>query len=254
MVVTTRKRAISQVDARTTALDKEPLTPDSSLDGAVKSASIAEATSSTSATEPSDGSGVTGKRRLTDKAVQKWQYDSDSDYETIKVRKGHPSLRDPSELPIVTKDHLGERKVLWAKMDTGADVNVMAEKAVSRLGLTHLIEPCETALREIGGNGVDINRKIVLDFWAGRKNALCERVEFHIPSQTQDTDHDGVPDVLLGFPELRKHHMIMVDPDFCNEPEDGLEVLAKRARDEVIDGEVKGIYLGVKYPQVKVRK
>ena len=45
--------------------------------------------------------------------------------------------------------------------------------------------------------------------------------------------------------------MIMIDPDFCNDPEEGLEVIAKRGCDEV-EGELpKAIFLGKKYPPVK---
>lgn len=178
--------------------------------------------------------------------------DSDSDYETVKILKGDPSLRNPSELPIIVKHaDTGERKVLWAKMDTGADVNVIATKVVERLGLLSNITTSHLELQEIGGNDVRINRKVTLSFWAGRKNVYCEDVEFLIPVETKDTDTDGLPDVVLGLPELRERHMITIDPDFCNDPEEGLEVIAKRARDE-IQGELpKAIFLGTKYPPAK---
>lgn len=178
--------------------------------------------------------------------------DSDPEYESFKILKGHPSLRDPSELPIVAEHaESGERKILWAKMDTGADVNVIAAKVVEKLGLQSKITASKLDLQEIGGNDVEINRKITLSFWAGRKNVYCKDVDFLIPVEARDTDTDGLPDVVLGLPELRKRHMIMIDPDFANDPEEGLEVIAKRACDET-DGELpKAIFLGKKYPQIK---
>ncbi len=136
-------------------------------------------------------------------------------------------------------------------MDTGADVNIIAAKVVERLGLHSKITASNYDLQEIGGNGVQINRKVILSFWAGRKHVYCEDVEFLIPVDAKDTDTDGLPDVLLGLPELRKRHMIMIDPDFCNDPEEGLEIIAKRGCDEV-EGELpKAIFLGKKYPPVK---
>jgi len=183
------------------------------------------------------------------------QIDSDSEYEHIRVLKGKPSARDPTELPIVATTANGERKIIWAKMDTGADINIIAEKLVDRLGRTADIEPVSPVedkleIREIGGNEITIDRKIKLSFRAGRKHVLCEDVEFWIPRQEMDTDTDGVADVLLGWRELAKHHMVMIDPDFCNDPEDGLEVLSRPARDEA---DKPAICLGTKYPQVRVK-
>jgi hypothetical protein len=174
----------------------------------------------------------------------------------VKVLKGDPEVRNPTELPIIATTSTGERKVLWAKMDTGADINIIAEKLVHKLGRALEIEPVPTSIdikvHEIGGNEIVIDRKITLSFHAGRKSILCKDVEFWIPQQDgEDTDIDGIPDVLLSLPELIKYHMIMVDPDFCNEPEDGLEVLAKRAKDE---SEKPAIcLLPTKYPQIRVR-
>jgi hypothetical protein len=184
--------------------------------------------------------------------------DSDSEHETIKIRKGHPSERDPTELPIITTNTSGERKILWAKMDTGADFNIIAEKIVQRLGRSSEIQVCPEAqfkVGEIGGNDITIDRKIVLSFWAGKKNRECRDVEFWVPKQESDTDTDGVYDVLLGWKELIKYHMVMTDPEFDNDAEEGLEVLAKSARDESSEDFTqrprKSICLGVKFSQVK---
>jgi len=204
---------------------------------------------STPPTEYTKSSGPSKKRKQD-------QIDSDSEYETIKVLKGDANVRNPTELPIIATTSTGERKVLWAKMDTGADVNIIAEKLVHKLGRAHEIEPVPTStgltVHEVGGNEIAIDRKITLSFSAGRKSILCKDVEFWIPQQDGvDTDKDGVPDVLLSLPELIKYHMVMVDPDFCNEPEDGLEVLAKRARDEAEKPAI--CCLPTKYPQIEVR-
>jgi hypothetical protein len=257
----TRKRGYSQVELPKTPVEVEKNAStaepaSTSNGGAVQSIPTSEASTSTAITEPADPPVITKKLKVREFKEERCSHcDSDSEYEPVKVLKGCPKVRDPTELPVITENHGGERKILWCKMDTGADVNIVSFKVIERLGFTNLIEGCESSLREIGGNGIHINRKIVLSFWAGRKNHHCKNVVFFIPSEEQDTDHDGVADVLLGMPELRKHHMVMVDPDFCNDPEDGLEVLAKRACEEVPDAEeVKGIFLGTKYPQIKVRK
>jgi hypothetical protein len=217
--------------------------------GAVKPSAVEVTTPSTAPTEYSSVSPSSKKQKQ--EAVHA---DSDSEYETVKILKGHPSLRDSSELPIIAQHaYSGERKILWAKMDTGADVNVIAAKVVERLGLSSKIIDSHIDLSEIGGNDVEIDRKITINFWAGRKNHHCQNVEFFIPKETQDTDTDGLPDVLLGLAELRKHHMITIDPDFANEPEEGLEVVAKRASDEVNGEAPPAIFLGKKYPQVVKR-
>jgi len=207
-------------------------------------------TSSKAPTKHSAAPSQSSKKRKQDMI----QDESDSEYETIRVRTGHPSLRDPSELPIVAEHgYSGQRKVLWAKMDTGADVNIIAAKVVERLGLSSKVTKSHVGLGEIGGNAVELDQKVTISFWAGRKNLFCEEVDFFILKEQQDTDTDGIPDVLLGLPELRKHHMITIDPDFANEPEEGLEVLAKRAEDEVNGEPRPAIFLGKKYPQVVKR-
>lgn len=183
--------------------------------------------------------------------------DSDSDYETIKVLKGHPRYRDPTELPIIAETAQGVPKILWARMDTGADVNIIAEKVVERLGYTSRIEALDVSegrVEEVGGNHVQIDRKITLSFKAGRHNRLCRDVEFWIPEQKVDSDSDGVADVLLGWKELLKHHMVMIDYEFCNEPEEGLEVLAKPPSEECPGRLSKSIcHLPIKFGQVKTR-
>jgi hypothetical protein len=183
--------------------------------------------------------------------------DIDSDYESVMIRKGDPNVRNPTELPLVVTNSTGERKILWAKMDTGADMNVTTEKLIAKLGFTDLVQyvpPTSGALKvaEIGGKSIDIDRKISFSFTAGRKNTVCQDVEFWIPRQDSiDTEDDGVPDVLLGLPELIKYHMITVDPDFCNEPEEGLEVLAKKGSDEADRPVI--LLSRTKYPQISVR-
>jgi hypothetical protein len=183
--------------------------------------------------------------------------DIDSDYEAVGMRKGDPNVRNPTELPLVVKNSTGERKILWAKMDTRADMNITTEKLVAKLGLAPLIQyvpPTSGALKvaEVGGKSINIDRKINISFTAGRKNIICKDVEFWIPRQDSiDTEEDGVPDVLLGLPELLKYHMITVDPDFCNEPEEGLEVLARKGSDEADRPVI--LLSGTKYPQIRVR-
>lgn len=183
--------------------------------------------------------------------------DIDSDYEPVGMKKGNPESRNPTEMPLLIQNSCGEKKVLWAKMDTGADMNIIAEKLLAKLGFSHLIQAVSASSAaveaiDIGGKFIDIDRKINLTFTAGRKNISCKDVEFRIPRQdVLDTDEDGLPDVLLGLPELLRYHMITVDPDFCNEPEEGVEVLAKKAGEET--ERPVWFLMPTKYPQIKVR-
>jgi hypothetical protein len=216
------------------------------------SSPIAASSPSTPNTEISKSSASPKKRKQLHEDEHE-NADSDSDYETLKVLK-NPSDRDPTELPIITTTATGERKLLWAKMDTGADVNIIAEKIISRLGRSNQIvtsKEDQFQMLEIGGNNITVDRKITLTFRAGKKNKECRDVEFCIPRQDNDTDTDGVADVLLGWKELRRFHMVMIDPDFCNDAEEGLEVLAKRAQEECPERPTKAICLGTKFPQVK---
>jgi hypothetical protein len=227
--------------------------------GAVKpteanSSPVSAPSPSTPDTETSEPAYPSKKRKQLHQSEHDNEHtDSDSDYEWIRVPKGDPDVRDPTELPIIMENISGERKLLWAKMDTGADVSIIAEKIVERLGLTSEIKLSDEkiGISEIGGNSIAIDRKITLTFWAGKKNRECLDVDFFIPKQDLDTDTDGVPDVLLGGSVLAKHHMVMVDPEFKNGPTPGLEVLAKRACEESSGRRTKSVCLGVKYAQVR---
>lgn len=97
--------------------------------------------------------------------------------------RGDPQVRDPTELPIIVHDSDNERKVLWAKMDTGADLNIIGMKYIDKLGFSHLIQGTQSSssalhIAEIGGKTIDIARKISLSFTAGRKNTVCQDIEF----------------------------------------------------------------------------
>jgi hypothetical protein len=254
---TTRKRGaveLNNVDSQPVKRSKKRPSEESieavSSGGPVKSTATDMQSSASPDVAPPQPA-LSGQSANTDKPVVVHEESDSSDYETIKVLKGHPSRRDLSELPIIAEHYkTRERKVLWAKMDTGADVNVIAAKTVQRLGLSSKITDSHIDLGEIGGNKVEIDRKVAISFWAGRKHHFCEKVEFFIPKEVQDTDTDGLPDVVLGLHELKKRHMIMIDPDFANEPEEGLEVIARRAAEEVEGDLPPAIFLGKKYPQV----
>jgi hypothetical protein len=133
---------------------------------------------------------------------------------------------------------------------TGTEVNVMAAKAVKRLGISSKITKSHIGLGEIGGNGVGLHQKVSISFGMGRKSYFCEEVDFLVPKEKQDTDTGRLQDVLIGLPELRKHDMIAIDPDFANEPEEGLEHLAKRADDGVSKSCRRPSSYGKMYPQV----
>jgi hypothetical protein len=235
---------------------ERPESPDSVQGGEVKSiegnaSPISTPSLSTPLTETSKTT-VPSKKRKHMHESEHDHSESDSEYETCKILKGDPSKRDPTELPIVMTNAAGERKVLWAKMDTGADFNLLAETTILRLGRSSEIQAAdEENVVEMGGNKITLDRKITLSFRAGRNNRECVDVEFLIPRQESDTDTDGVSDCVLGWKELNKHHMVTIDIEFTNDAEPGLEILAKSAREECPGGPRKGIFLVTKCPQIR---
>jgi hypothetical protein len=175
-------------------------------------------------------------------------------YEKAYVLSGHPADRDPSEVPLIAQNAEGERKTLWAKLDTGASMNVMEENVIRRLGRESEIESLrpmsDIEVRDICGKDVKLDRKIKLSVWAGHNNIAFKDVEFWVPRNNKDvnTDEDGVPDVLLGLPEILRQHMVTIDPEFAKDADPELEVIVKRSEDELTLHKVMPVCLGIKFP------
>ncbi|KAF2090986.1 hypothetical protein K490DRAFT_62316 [Saccharata proteae CBS 121410] len=193
---------------------------------------------STGRETPLDTSTELAPATQSSKEISRSPSPADSNYAPGWILKGEPSERDPTDIPLVALKLPDSKPVtLWAKLDTGADFNLIARATVEKLGRGFLLRPVtfgEHKIYEMGGNKWDMTHRILMSFQAGIKNREFENVEFWVPEQTEglDSDNDKLPDVLLGWPLLREKSMVMVDLDYHNDPNPEYEVLAKRAWEE----------------------
>jgi len=163
------------------------------------------------------------------------------DYDIFKVARYDPSKRNAAQLPIIATRWEDKAEVtLWAKMDTGADANVINRSTVNSL----LGDSIKSALRAVtlddtqfallGHHHFKATHYVHLSFRAGIHKKQFNSVRFYVvPDDWENPDSDGVPNVVLGFPFLKEHSMVMIDVDYHLEAEPGLEVLAPKAEDEV---------------------
>ncbi|KKY17186.1 hypothetical protein UCRPC4_g05679 [Phaeomoniella chlamydospora] len=164
--------------------------------------------------------------------------DPKHEYEYYQVRKGHPKERDPLWFPVVTEYPAKNSYAnLWVKMDTGADVNLIAMGTVVDLGVVDQIRPWSPVdgknIEEIGGNKFSICGCITLSFYAGHARRPF-KAEFLIPTDKEGIDNktDGLPDVLVGWDFLINNHLLMVDVDYHNDVDDEYETLAVHTCEE----------------------
>ncbi|KAF2237834.1 hypothetical protein EV356DRAFT_529751 [Viridothelium virens] len=169
----------------------------------------------------------------------------DEEYEVFSVPRGDPKSRDTTEIPIIATRLPDENPVtLWATMDTGANFNIIARKTVERLGRLSELKDYQDEAQEMGSNTYPITHTIILDLLAGRTNRSLAAVQFFVLMEGEiDSDVDGNPDVLLGWPLLRKEHMVMVDVEFAIEANPEYEVIAKKVKDEGPLLERKRVYM-----------
>ncbi|KAL9092838.1 MAG: hypothetical protein Q9165_004256 [Trypethelium subeluteriae] len=180
-----------------------------------------------------------------DLVVEDEEDEEDEEYEVFSVPKGDPESRDTTEIPIIATRLPDEDPVtLWATMDTGANFNIIARKTVERLGRLSELKDCQDEAHEMGSNTYPITHTITLDLLAGRTNRPLAAVQFYVLMEGEiDSDVDGNPDVLLGWPLLRKEHMMMVDVEFAIEANPEYEVIAKKVKDEGPLLEKKRVYM-----------
>lgn len=163
-------------------------------------------------------------------------------YDLFKVSRLQPQERDSAELPLVVlRETDGQDVTMWAKMDTGADSNVInrstmdaifgTDNAEKKLRTLTLAEKGDFSL--VGNNKFSATHYAILDFRAGLSNKRFETVRFIvIPDDWQDPNGDGVPNVILGYPFLRENSMMMIDLDYHQDADPALEVVAERAESE----------------------
>lgn len=158
------------------------------------------------------------------------------------------SERDPTVLPLTASKSNGEKVTMWAKMDTGANKNLISLCLIHKLGrATDIRDHDRVCMHEIGGRSFNISQAITLDFEAGylqnrfsseffiigHENIdLPDRptpdIQNPIPntdSMTEEQDPTVLPDILLGEPFLRDSHALMTDIEFQNPADPRYEVL-----------------------------
>ncbi|KAF1983080.1 hypothetical protein K402DRAFT_339258 [Aulographum hederae CBS 113979] len=177
---------------------------------------------------------------------------SDPEYEYIRIPKqrdfdllpvtkdSSPKDRDTANLPLIgTRVSDGASVTMWAKLDTGAGANVINRTTVAALlgdSARSVMRPPTFAELEFGLLGHQ-NLKpsfcVQLDFQAGRGRRRFEKIRFYvIEDDWEDSEGDGVPNVVLGYDFLKEHHMVMIDFEYHHDADPALEVIAPKAEDE----------------------
>lgn len=126
---------------------------------------------------------------------------------------------------------------MWAKMETGADANVIHLSTLHEL----LGDDTESSMRLMRGKDFNLigsktfraTHFVELDFWTGRSETLFEKIPFVVVQDDPNlSSRDGVPNVILGWPTLLQRRMVMVDFNYILEADPQLPVIAPRAEQE----------------------
>lgn len=166
------------------------------------------------------------------------------DYDLFKVARQQPHERDSADLPLVVRREVDGEEVevtMWAKMDTGADCNVINRSTVAAIfgkkidkHLRTLTIADQGDFTLVGNNKFRATHSTTLSFRAGISNKHFDSVRFIvIPDDWADPNGDGVPNVILGYPFLRDNSMMMIDLDYHQDADPALEVVAERADEEM---------------------
>lgn len=166
------------------------------------------------------------------------------EFDLLTVARCHPKERDSLDIPLKVRKIVGTDEkdaIMYAKMDTGADVNAINRSTVEKLFgpqfRSHLRTITKDDLKDftlVGNNHFEAEFYVVLSFEAGRSGKHFADVKFVvIPDDWQDPDHDGMPNVMLGYQFLKQHHMVTIDPEFqVPDIDPSLEVIAETAENE----------------------
>jgi len=160
------------------------------------------------------------------------------DYDLFRVARRAPESRDKAELPLTATKPDGTRVTMWAKLDTGADVNTINQSTLVALfgqesASQRMRTMTEAEFNMIGDTHACATHSVDLDFIAGRSKKAFSKVNFVvITDDAVKSKADGVPDVLLGFPFLQEQSMLMIDVEYVHEAEEGLPVIAGKPEDE----------------------
>lgn len=188
------------------------------------------------------------------------------EYDLFRVARYKPEDRNKAALPLIATRHAdGQEVTMWAKMDTGADLNLMNRSTLEALlgdDTDRLVQSNtfgEAKEFETMGHGsFETMKHVKLDFTAGSSKRSFRNVRFEIvPDEWEDSNGDGVPNVILSYQFLRENSMMMMDFEYHCDADPALPVIAQRAEDENPSPRQARI-LVTKYPQrpgmVKIKR
>ncbi|KAF2773207.1 hypothetical protein EJ03DRAFT_123677 [Teratosphaeria nubilosa] len=144
-------------------------------------------------------------------------------------------------MPLTAINHEGRKVTMWAKMDTGSDPNLIELSTLQRLlgsnyrqRLRAMTQSEKDQYNLISGAKFIAKHSVDLEFEAGFAKKKFERVNFIVVEQSAKlADHDGVPNVLLGYPFLQDHSMLHKGLEYCHAAESDQEVIAPKAEEEL---------------------
>lgn len=162
------------------------------------------------------------------------------DYDIFRVTRHRPEDRDvnKAEVPLTAIRHDGKEVTLWAKMDTGSELNTINRSTLTALlgaeNMKHRVQSMtEQDFNLINEQTLAVKNFVKLDFSAGQSKKKFEKVHFVVLDVNAETeDKDGVPNVLLGLPFLWEHSTLQADVEFCHDADPSLPVIAERCENE----------------------
>lgn len=160
------------------------------------------------------------------------------EFEVVAVPGTGCGDRGTAHVPLtaIAKD-TQTKVVMWAKMDTGADANLIHLSTLHKL----LGDETESSMRLMRGNDFNLigsktfraTHYVELDFWTGRSRKRFEKIPFVVVQDDPNlSNKDGVPNVILGWPTLHKESMLVVDFEYILEADPELRVIATRSEEE----------------------
>jgi hypothetical protein len=162
-------------------------------------------------------------------------------YDLFRVARQKPEKRNQAALPLTATRHDdGKDVIMWAKMDTGADANLINRSTLHEL----LGSSFESALQpntmsqpkdfeSMGNMHFETTHHVKLNFRAGVSQREFSHVRFDVVHDDwADPNGDGIPNVLLGVKFVTDHSMMMMDVEYYHDADPDLEVIAQKAEDE----------------------
>ena len=160
------------------------------------------------------------------------------DYDLFQAARLKPQDRNKAQVPLTVARPNESNVTMWAKMDTGGGANTINSSTVTAIfGDTARAHMRAMTALDIsllpGAKHLQITHSVDLKFTAGKSRKAFERVNFFVvPDVVEQSSRDGVPNVILGYEFLKANDMLMIDLDYCYDPDPELEVIADKAENE----------------------